>query len=114
MYLSDKGRFSHALVRPKDLSAALLVASEEVTINLRANITPPAAGTRSSVTFSWRPEGTTGIHQQKYRANGFYSPLYCLKTIKRPLLRRDSEDSEIDLTRDHLEMDPVAALTKES
>ena len=101
MYLSDKGRFSHALVRPKDLSAALLVASEEVTISLRANITPPAAGTRSSVTSSWHHVGTTGLHQQAYRANAFYTPLYCLKSIQRPLLRRD-------------EMDPRAAHARES
>ncbi|KAI0247148.1 hypothetical protein BJV78DRAFT_1248194 [Lactifluus subvellereus] len=84
MYLSDK-------------------ASEQVTISLRVNVTPPAAGTNNlpSATYSWHPEGTTGIHQQAYRPNAFFTPLYCLRDVRRPLLRRD-------------EMDPVAALDRES
>ncbi|KAI0253104.1 hypothetical protein BJV78DRAFT_241313 [Lactifluus subvellereus] len=70
MYLSDK-------------------ASKQITISLRANVIPQAAGTNSRpyVMFSWRAEGSTGISHRAYRPYASYSPLFGLRDVRRPLLR---------------------------
>ncbi|KAH9998003.1 hypothetical protein BJV77DRAFT_787659 [Russula vinacea] len=67
-------------------------SSEQVTVNLRADFTHPAApgiNTNPSVTFSWSAEGCSGVRQYAYRSDAVYTPLFCLRSIRRPWLRRD-------------------------
>lgn len=68
-----------------------LLAKEQVTVNLRANFTHPAAPGISvdpSVTFSWSTEGCTGVRQYAYQPDAVYTPLFHLRSVRKPLLRR--------------------------
>jgi len=69
-------------------------SSEQVTIGLRPNVAASVsqgASNQPTPAFSWFTEGTAGVRQHAYRADAVYSPLYCLKFIRRPLLRRDEK-----------------------
>jgi hypothetical protein len=71
-----------------------LLASEQVTIGLRANVNTPAssgADNKPSPAYSWFAEGTAGVRQHAYRPDSVYTPLYCMKFIRKPLLRRDEK-----------------------
>ena len=79
-----------ALAFPSEINA-LPIASEQVTVNLRATAAHPAApgvSVNAGVTFSWSAEGTTGVRQYGYQLEPVYTPLFCLKSIRRPLMRR--------------------------
>jgi len=68
--------------------------SEHVTIGLRPNVPNPAApstDTQPAPAFSWYAEGSAGVRQHAYRADPVYTPLFCMKKIRRPLLRRDEK-----------------------
>jgi hypothetical protein len=99
MYLSNRCALLTASLftsPPMNKNALFLtLASEEVTVNLRANFTHPAApgvNMNPSVTFGWSAEGCTGVRQYAYQPDAVYTPLFCLRSIRRPLLRRgDSE-----------------------
>jgi hypothetical protein len=70
------------------------LASEQVTIGLRANVNTPASSgsdNRPSPPYSWFAEGTAGVRQHAYRADAVYTPLYCMRFIRKPLLRRDEK-----------------------
>jgi len=67
-------------------------SSEQVTVSLRTRINPPAgpgANPEPPVTYQWSAEGSTGVRQYAYRPDAVYTPLFCLKSIRKPLLRRD-------------------------
>ena len=68
-----------------------LLASEVVTIGMRANPASSGADNKPSPAYSWFAEGTTGVRQHAYRADAVYTPLYCMKFIRKPLLRRDEK-----------------------
>jgi hypothetical protein len=68
-----------------------LLASEQVTIGLRANVNTPASSGVDTPAYSWFAEGTAGVRQHAYRADAVYTPLYCMKFIRKPLLRRDEK-----------------------
>ena len=71
-----------------------LLASEQVTIGLRANVDTPASSGADNIpspAYSWFAEGTTGVRQHAYRPESVYTPLYCMKFIRKPLLRRDEK-----------------------
>jgi len=67
-------------------------SSEQVTVSLRARASPladPGANPAPSATYQWFAEGSTGVRQYAYRPDAVYTPLFCLKSIRKPLLRRD-------------------------
>jgi hypothetical protein len=95
MYLSNK---SECLVddgsrqRVKNPSRFFsLSASEQVTISLHANLNRPTPGVNMppQAPFIWSSQGTSGICHSVYRPSGSYTPLFSLKSVRRPLLRRD-------------------------
>jgi hypothetical protein len=68
-----------------------LLAKEQVTVNLRANFTHPTApgiNVNPSLTFSWSTEGCTGVRQYAYQPDAVYTPLFHLRSVRKPLLRR--------------------------
>jgi hypothetical protein len=85
---ADVGTNSHLLLPMNEF----LLASEQVTVDLRANFTHPAApgiNVNPSMTFSWSAEGCAGVRQYAYQSDAVYTPLFCLRSIRRPWLRRD-------------------------
>ena len=67
------------------------LASEQVTVNLRATASHPAApgvNMNAAVSFSWSAEGSTGVRQYAYQLEPVYTPLFSLKSIRKPLFRR--------------------------
>jgi len=65
-------------------------ASERVVISLQTNVVNPAAPAVSvnpNINLRWVAEGCTGVRQYAYRQDAIYTPLFCLKEIRRPLLR---------------------------
>jgi hypothetical protein len=63
-----------------------------VTVSLRGNVTNPAArggNVNPSVHLSWFSEGSAGVRQYAYRPDAVYTPLFCMRSIRKPLLRRD-------------------------
>ena len=97
MYLSNRCAFiSGPLFSfiPRTENILFLLASEVVTIGMRANVNTPGtsgADNKPSPAYSWFAEGTTGVRQHAYRTDAVYTPLYCMKFIRRPLLRRDEK-----------------------
>jgi len=66
-------------------------SKEQVTVNLRANFTHPTApgiNVNPSLTFSWSTEGCTGVRQYAYQPDAVYTPLFHLRSVRKPLLRR--------------------------
>jgi len=62
---------------------------------LRAQIpTAMAPGVKISpnVNVSWVSEGCTGVRQYAYKPDAVYTPLFCMKSIRKPLNRRDDSD----------------------
>ncbi|KAI0300385.1 hypothetical protein BC826DRAFT_905835 [Russula brevipes] len=72
-------------------------SSEQVTVSLRANAAIPG-NINTSVHLSWFSEGSVGVCQDAYRADAVYTPLFCMRSIRKPRLRRDEsgpgEDAE--------------------
>ncbi|KAH8989627.1 hypothetical protein EDB86DRAFT_2807796 [Lactarius hatsudake] len=64
---------------------------ENVTISLRATVPSGVPGVTftPAVNVGWLADGCTGVRQQAYRPGAIYTPLFCLKSIRTPLLRRD-------------------------
>jgi len=93
MYLSNRCAFSQPfLVRPRGVKTLFYLASEQVTVSLRTGINPsagPGANPDPPVTHHWSAEGSTGVRQYAYKPDAVYTPLFCLKSIRKPLLRRD-------------------------
>jgi len=66
--------------------------SERVAVSLQTNVVNPAApavAVNPDINLGWVAEGCTGVRQHAYRQDAIYTPLFCLKEIRRPLLRRD-------------------------
>ncbi len=63
-----------------------LLANEQVTVSLRENVVTSAAG--AHITFTWFAEGSSGTYQHAYRPDAVYTPLFCLRWIQKPFLRR--------------------------
>jgi len=66
-------------------------SNEQVTVNLRTNLTHPTApgiNVNPSVTFSWSAEGCTGVRQYGYQTDAVYTPLFCLRSVRKPMFRR--------------------------
>ena len=77
---------------PTSKSMLFQPASERVAVSLQTNVVNPAAPAVSfnpNVNLGWVAEGCTGVRQHAYRQDAIYTPLFCLKEIRRPLLRRD-------------------------
>jgi len=67
-------------------------SSERVAVNLQTNVVNPATPAvifNPNMSLSWVAEGCTGVRQHAYRQDRIYTPLFCLKKITKPLLRRD-------------------------
>ncbi|KAI9458822.1 hypothetical protein F5148DRAFT_315756 [Russula earlei] len=67
-------------------------SSEQVTVSLRAKSNTsagPDVHSQPPLTLHWSAEGSAGVRQYAYKADAVYTPLFCLKSIRRPLLRRD-------------------------
>ena len=66
-------------------------ASETVTVSLRAAVPSgfPGVTVDPAVNIGWLTEGCTGVRQQAYRPGAVYTPLYCLKSLRQRLIRRD-------------------------
>ncbi|KAH9042230.1 hypothetical protein EDB85DRAFT_1239832 [Lactarius pseudohatsudake] len=64
---------------------------ETVTISLRATVPSgvPGVAFTPAVNVGWLADGCTGVRQQAYRPGAIYTPLFCLRSIRTPLLRRD-------------------------
>ncbi len=58
-----------------------LLASEQLTVSLRTGANP-------SDTASWFSEGFAGIRQHAYQPDAVYTPLFGLRMLLKPLLRR--------------------------
>jgi hypothetical protein len=94
MYLSNKSEYcDDTLVKilTKFKPSRSFSASEQVTISLHANLNRPTPGANNppQAPFIWSSQGTPGICHHVYRASGSYSPLFALRSVRRPLLRRD-------------------------
>jgi len=59
-------------------------SNEQVTVSLRENITPSEAGIR----FTWSADGSSRNCQHSYRPDAVYTPLFCLRSIRKPFLKR--------------------------
>ena len=62
-----------------------------MTVNLRANITLPTApgvNVNPTVTFSWSAEGCAGVRQYAHQPDAVYTPLFNLRSIRKPVERR--------------------------
>ncbi|KAI9458823.1 hypothetical protein F5148DRAFT_1150944 [Russula earlei] len=71
-------------------------SSEQVTVRLGASVpalAAPGVNVNPSVSVSWVAEGCTGVRQYAYRDAPVYTPLFCLKSIRRPLIRRGKNES---------------------
>jgi len=71
-------------------------SSERVSVTLQTNVSTVAApglNVSPGADIAWFGEGATGVRQHAYRPNPVYSPLFCLKTIRKPLKRRDESGS---------------------
>jgi hypothetical protein len=66
-------------------------ASETVTVSLRAGMPSgfPGVTVNPAVNVGWLAEGCTGVRQQAYRPGAVYTPLFCLKSLRKHVLRRD-------------------------
>jgi hypothetical protein len=94
MYLSSRCEsLAPLLIGEYNIFHALSnTANENVAISLRTNITVPAGpgiNANPGVNIGWTNEGCTGVSQHAYRPDLVYTPLFCLRSIRRPLLRRD-------------------------
>jgi len=81
-----------SLLSPTSKSMLFQPASERVAVSLQTNVVNPAAPAVSfnpDINLGWVAEGCTGVRQHAYRPDAIYTPLFCLKEIRRPLLRRD-------------------------
>jgi hypothetical protein len=70
-----------------------------VAVSLQTNVINPAAPAVNlslDTSLSWVAEGCTGVRQHAYRQDRIYTPLFCLKKITKPLLRRDDSDTGRD------------------
>ncbi|KAN0139777.1 hypothetical protein V8E53_002439 [Lactarius tabidus] len=65
--------------------------SETVTVSLRAGVPSgfPGVTVNPAVNVGWLVEGCTGVRQQAYRPGAVYTPLFCLKSLRKHVLRRD-------------------------
>lgn len=71
-----------------------LLANEQLTVSLHKNVPAPAdssTDTTPPVTFNWSAEGSTGVRQYAYRHEAVYTPLLRMRSIRKPLLRRDEK-----------------------
>ena len=86
---------SHSLSR---LVTSLQPASETVTVSLRVAVPSgiPGVTINPAVNVGWLAEGCTGVRQQAYRPDAVYNPLYCLKSLRRRLLRRDDSSPVVE------------------
>jgi len=77
-------------------------ASETVTVSLRADVPSgiPGITINPAVNVGWLAEGCTGVRQQAYRPGAVYTPLYCLKSLRRRLMRRDDSSPGIESWED--------------
>lgn len=73
-------------------------ASETVTVSLRAGVPSgfPGVAINPAVNVGWLAEGCTGVRQQAYRPGAVYTPLFCLKSIRKNVLRRDDSSPETE------------------
>src|ERR1700730_9147849 len=56
-------------------------------VSLR-NVTTPG-NIAHTVRLHWVSEGSAGVRQYVYRPDAVYTPLFCMRSIRKPLLRRD-------------------------
>jgi len=66
-----------------------------VAVGLRAHVpipVAPAVHVSPAVNISWFSEGCTGVRQYAYNENAVYTPLLCMKSIRKPWVRRDDGD----------------------
>ncbi|KAI0004598.1 hypothetical protein BJV74DRAFT_881176 [Russula compacta] len=69
-------------------------SSEQMTVSLHKSVPAPAgSGTNTTppVTFNWSAEGSAGVRQYAYKPGAVYTPLLRMRSIRRPLLRRDEK-----------------------
>ena len=78
----------YSLSRPATSSQP---ASETMTVSLRAAVPSgfPGVAINPAVNIGWLAEGCTGVRQQAYRPGAVYTPLYCLKSLRPRIIRRD-------------------------
>jgi len=72
--------------------------SETVAVSLR--VTVPGVAIDPAVNIGWLADGCTGVRQQAYRPGAVYTPLFCLKSLRKHLLRRDESSSETESWED--------------
>ena len=49
----------------------------------------PGVAINPAVNIGWQADGCSGVRQQAYRPGAVYTPLFCLKSLRKHLLRRD-------------------------
>ena len=87
MYLCNRCAYSCRLVYPK--SILFHPVNEKVAVRLQTDVTPPATpgvNINPAANISWFTDGCTGIQQHAYQPIPAYTPLFCLRSIRRPLL----------------------------
>ena len=68
------------------------LASEKVTIGLRANHPPEVSDAKPALGIGWIAHGTLGISIHGYQSGAIYTPLYRLKSLGRRHWRRGEPD----------------------
>ncbi|KAN0132126.1 hypothetical protein V8E53_010045 [Lactarius tabidus] len=86
MYLSNKIQFDDRLIA--DLYICPLLASEQVTVSLRSGASARASTDQTLASTGWSTDGATGISQYAYREDAVYTPLFCLRSLRKRILRR--------------------------
>ncbi|KAH9969490.1 hypothetical protein BC827DRAFT_1262721 [Russula dissimulans] len=70
-------------------------SKEQVGVGLRAHVPIPVApgvNISPAVNVQWFHEGPTGVRQFAYKPDPVYTPLFCMKSIRKSLERRDEND----------------------
>ena len=100
MYLSNKGPTLPPYVflfldDGSPVCTFSFIASEQVSVSLRANTFPATAtpsgsvDTEQALSVGWKAEGSIGVCQQAFREDAVYTPLFRLKSLGRRHWRRD-------------------------
>jgi len=70
-------------------------SKEQVAVGLRAHAPIPVApgvNISPAVNVQWFHEGPTGVRQFAYKPDSVYTPLFCMKSIRKSLDRRDESE----------------------
>jgi hypothetical protein len=100
MYLSSRcayySRPSSPLSPTSKSKLLFQPASERVSVTLQTNlatVVAPGVNVNPGADVAWFGEGATGVRQHAYKPDPVYSPLFCLKKVRKPLKRRDESGS---------------------